>query len=285
MNPLHRGSAGGLLVLLLASCSGVPSPSVSVTTTGGSSAPTGGANGAGGANISGGTVASGGEVATGGMIGTGGASNGGDTNSDKTICSSTPPVTGSLCGVSGSSCNSNTRVSATQQTYCSHDSWTCVSCTATNNACVTANCFDCCSGVFTDGKCVAGPCKAVGAACGGSDCKDCCSGLGFGGACVQCNVNSDCGCPKACTNHQCVCTPHDHPCAYPNQNCQDCCSGYYSASGTCACVPSGTNVLNNVCTSVTSGSTCGDFTMTFKGAPGTASACCSGNASSTTSCS
>ena len=248
-------------------------------TAGGSETASGGVNASGGAVVSGGSGASAGALAAAGAITTGGSG-----PSDPTVCTPPSTGTGSLCGPSGATCSSTSRVSTTNQTYCSHNSWTCVACTAINSACVTANCSDCCSGVFTDGKCIAGPCKSVGTACSGSDCKDCCSGLGFNGVCVQCNANSDCGCPKACANHQCVCTPHDQPCAFPNQNCQDCCSGYFSASGMCTCVPSGTNVLNNACTSLTSGSTCGTFTMTFKNAPGAASACCSGSASSANSC-
>jgi len=274
--------------LFLVSCSGTPIPTVSGTTTGGSLAVGGGADATGGTVESGGTVASvggesGGATAAGGSS-TGGVSSSATTTSDPTVCRPNVAASGTTCGPSGATCNSHTFVSTTNQTYCSQDSWTCLQCTNSNNACVTANCSDCCSGVFTEGKCIAGPCKTLGSTCSGSDCKDCCSGVGFNGTCVQCNANSDCFCSKACTNHQCVCTPQDQPCAYPNQNCQDCCSGYYSTSGTCTCVPSGTNALNNVCTSLTTGSTCGDFTMTFKNAPGTAAACCSGNAASATSC-
>jgi hypothetical protein len=253
--------------------------SLSLQTGGGTGGTTGGTTATGGMIASGGTTSSGGAIATGGSSATGGS-----TNSDPSVCK--PPTTGGgipPCGQSGTSCSpSKTYSSGT--TYCSDNS-TCTACTATGTACSTTNCRDCCSGVHADNSCIAGPGTPNGTNCRGTDCKDCSSGLSSQGICVQCNINSDCSCPTACINHQCVCTPRNQPCAYPNQNCQDCCSGYYSTSGTCSCVPSGTNVLNNVCMSLTSGSTCGDFTMTFKGAPGAASACCSGNASSTASCS
>jgi len=215
-------------------------------------------------------------------------STGGATNSDPTVCKPTGSIAaGTMCGPSGATCNSATFASTTNQTYCAHDSWTCVACTSNDSACVTNNCSDCCSSVFTDGKCIAGPCKNAGSACSGSDCKDCCSGLvGFDGKCVQCNANSDCPCPKACMNHQCVCTPNNQPCAYPGKGCQDCCSSI-SASRQCTCIPSGVNQVSG--TDMTMGGIeldGGTYTVTFKFAsfPGAAAACCSGQASSQTSC-
>jgi hypothetical protein len=266
----------------------------------GGATSSGGLNGAGGAVVSGGTVASGGlatttggvinaggTTTTGGFINAGGTATGGAAPSDSTICAGPAGAgAGALCGPSGSTCYSYSVASDANQTYCSHDSWTCVPCTSNDNACVTGDCSDCCSHVFTDGKCIAGPCKKLGNACSGSDCKDCCWGLvGSDGTCVQCNINSDCACPKVCANHQCTCTPNHQPCAYPSKDCQDCCSGIV-ASGQCLCIPSGTNQLTGTGITVYgyTPDDAGAGTWTFKLTPGAYAACCSGQASSQTAC-
>lgn len=223
MTALRRITSSGLVALFALSCSGTPSLTQSGTSIGGATSN-------GGGTSAGGIVTSGGVTQTSGMGSTGGAfASGGTSPSDTSICANPWGV-----GVRSMQCGQSVCTSGT--TYCASDN-TCQLCTASDSACVTASCSDCCSYVHADNTCIAS-CTKDNNPCRFSDCADCCSPTHLQGICGACNINSDCTCPNACINHKCVCTPNNQPCAYPSKNCQDCCSGI-AASGQCVAVDAG----------------------------------------------